>query len=304
MRYFMFYLLCLGILFCAGCGSEKIVVPAFDEQNALALLTKLVSFGPRSAGTAANLRQADFIAETARKYSATTKTIRFKQTTTEGLLDFVNIEVVISGRRDEFIIIGSHFDTKKMPAGIKFEGANDGASSTAVLLEMIKTIKQSGVRPEYTLKFVFFDGEECFNKYGDSDGLIGSKHYADKLKSQNLLSQCRALILLDMVGDKDLTITLPIDSNKRLSKMLFKAAERTGNSEYFDYLPTELLDDHTPFKKLGIPVIDIIDFKFGPSNSFWHSSEDNLENISAKSLKIIGQTSLNLLFLGKFREKT
>ena len=211
MRNFVFSLTCLSMLFFAGCGSKEIIVPEFDEQNAMRLLTKLVAFGPRSAGTAANLRQAEFIAESARKYGALTKSIRFKQRTTEGLLDFVNIEAVIPGRCKEFIIIGSHFDTKKMPGGIKFEGANDGASSTALLLELIKTIKNSGAKLEYTLKFVFFDGEECFNEYGNNDGLFGSKHYANQMKEQNLLSQCRALILLDMVGDKDLNITLPLE---------------------------------------------------------------------------------------------
>ena len=304
MRYFIFNLLYLSVFFFAGCGSGKIIVPKFDEQNSMRLLTKLVSFGPRSAGTAANLRQAEFIAETARGYGAITNSIKFKQATTEGLFNFVNIEVVIPGRRKEFIIIGSHFDTKKMPVGIKFEGANDGASSTAILLEMIRTIKASEAKPEYTLKFVFFDGEECFNEYGSNDGLFGSKHYAKQMKGKNLLSQCRALILLDMVGDRDLNITLPLDSDKELSEMLFKAAARTDNSKYFDYLPTSLIDDHVPFKKMGIPVIDIIDFNFGPANSFWHSSEDNIKNISSKSLKIIGETTLNLLFLGNFAKKT
>jgi glutaminyl-peptide cyclotransferase len=290
-------------MFFCGCSPEKVAIPEFDKQNAMRLLTKLVSFGPRSAGTAANLRQAEFIADTARKYGAETRSIRFKRLTTEGKLDFVNIEAVIPGEREDFIIIGSHFDTKKMPEGIKFEGANDGASSTAVLLEMLRTIKKSGVKPEYTLKFVFFDGEECFNEYGKNDGLFGSKHYASQLGTQNLVIKCRAVIILDMVGDKDLNITLPVDSDKRLGEMLLEAAARTGNRQYFDYLPAALLDDHTPFKEMGIPAIDIIDFKFGPGNSFWHSSEDNIKNISAKSLKIVGQTTLNLLFRGDFAKK-
>ena len=295
-----FFLVCY---FGQDAVQKKLLFPEFDEQNAMRLLKKLIAFGPRHSGTAANLKQAEFIAMTARKYGAVPNAIKFKRRTTEGLLDFVNIEVVIPGRRDDFIIIGSHFDSKKMPEGIKFEGANDAGSSTAVLLEMIRTIKQSKAKPEYTLKFVFFDGEECFNEYGPNDGLFGSKHYAKLLQSQNLVSQCRAVIILDMVGDKNLNITLPIDSDKRLSEMLFKAAERCGTSEHFGYFPREILDDHTPFKKIGIPVIDIIDFKFGPGNSFWHSSEDNIGNISAKSLKIIGKTTLNLLFLGNFAKK-
>ncbi len=304
MRNLILCLIGSIFIFFNCCAPEKTVVPEFDEQNAMHLLKRLVAFGPRSTGTAANLRQAEFIADTARKYGAETRSIKFKLLTTEGNLDLVNIEVVIPGQREDFIIIGSHFDTKKMPKGIKFEGANDGASSTAALLEMIRTISQAGARPEYTLKFVFFDGEECFNEYGNNDGLFGSKHYAKQLQAHNLVSKCRAVIVLDMVGDKDLNITLPVDSDERLSEMLLKAAARTGNSQYFGYLPSKLLDDHTPFKEMGIPAIDIIDFKFGPGNSFWHSSEDNIENISAKSLKIIGQTTLNLLFRGEFAEKT
>ena len=160
MRISIFCLICSGLLFFAACGSKKIKIPDFDEQNALRLLIKLVSFGPRSSGTAANLRQAEFIAATAEKYGAVTTRGKFKCMTEEGLLQFVNIEAVIPGRRKDFVIIGSHFDTKKLPACVKFEGANDGASSTALLLELIRTIKNSGIQSEYTLKFVFFDGEE------------------------------------------------------------------------------------------------------------------------------------------------
>jgi len=301
---FIFCLICFGMLFFTGCGSKEIKVPDFDEQNAMRLLTKLVSFGPRSAGTAANLRQAEFIAETARSYGAITTSHKFKRMTTEGLLQFVNIEVVIPGKRKDFVIIGSHFDTKKLPKGIKFEGANDGASSTAVLLELVKTIKASGIQAEYTLKFVFFDGEECFNEYGANDGLFGSRHYTSQLKEKNLVPQCRAVIILDMVGDKDLNITLPLDSDKQLCEMLFEAADQSGSRKYFDYLPTALIDDHTPFEEIGIPVINIIDFEFGQKNSFWHSSEDNIKNISAKSLKIIGRTTLKLLFRLNFAKKT
>ena len=300
MRNFILILAFSGLFLLSACGSREIRVPDFDEQNAMRLLIKLVAFGPRSSGTDANLRQAEFIAATARDYGAVTTRLKFKHVTVEGLLQFVNIEAVIPGRRKDFIIIGSHFDSKKLPAGIKFEGANDGASSTAVLLEMIRTIRKSGVRPEYTLKFVFFDGEECFSSYGANDGLFGSKNYALRLKTQNLVSQCRAAIILDMVGDKDLKITLPSDSDKRLSEMLFKAAAKTGKVKHFGYLPVPLLDDHVPFKEMNIPVIDIIDFEFGPGNSFWHTSEDNTENVSAKSLKIVGQTTLNLIFGGDF----
>jgi glutaminyl-peptide cyclotransferase len=303
MHNFIFSLFCLILLLSAGCAPEKIEIPVFDEQNAWRLAGELVAFGPRWSGTAANLKQAEFIAKTAEKYGAVVLRQEFKRVTPVGSIQFVNVEAVIPGKREEFIIIGSHFDTKKLPPEIKFEGANDGASSTAVLLELIRTIKKSGVKPEYTLKFVFFDGEECFNEYNSNDGLFGSRYYALRLVSQNLVRQCRAVIILDMVGDKDLNITLPLNSDKQLCETLFQAAEKTGNRKYFAYLSNKLLDDHTPFEELGIPVMDIIDFEFGPGNSFWHTSEDKLDNISSKSLKIVGQTVLNMIFSVKKRKK-
>jgi glutaminyl-peptide cyclotransferase len=303
LNNFLSSLIIFGLLLVVACRNEKIKIPDFDEQNAMCLVKKLTSFGPRNSGTLANLQQAEFIAKTVENYGAITSCQKFKAMTPEGFLQFVNIEAVISGEREDFIIIGSHFDSKKLPAEIKFEGANDGASSTATLMELIRSIKKSGLQPEYTLRFVFFDGEECFNNYAVNDGLFGSKHYANKLKADNLISLCQAVIILDMVGDKDLKITLPIDSDRGLCKMLFTSAKRTANEKYFDYLETPLLDDHVPFQKMGIPVIDIIDFEFGPGNSFWHSSEDSIKNISAKSLKIVGQTTLDLILNGKFAKK-
>ncbi|MDD5598650.1 MAG: M28 family metallopeptidase [Victivallaceae bacterium] len=279
------------------------MIPVFDERNAWRLTGELVAFGPRSSGSDANLKQAEFIAKTAESYGALISRQEFRRTTPAGPIRFVNVEAVIPGKRSDFIIVGSHFDTKKLPPGIKFEGANDGASSTAVLLELIRAVKHSGVKPEYTLKFVFFDGEECFNEYTDNDGLFGSRYYARQLSLRNEVRQCRAVIILDMVGDRDLNITLPLNSDKQLCGLLFEAAAEAGHRKYFDYFSGELLDDHIPFKKLGIPVMDIIDFEFGPGNSFWHTSEDRLSNMSAESLKIVGQTVLRLVFFEKIWKK-
>ncbi|MDD5698440.1 MAG: M28 family metallopeptidase [Victivallaceae bacterium] len=303
MRKLDFCFIAAVLFMLAGCGPGEIKVPDFDERNALRLLTKLVAFGPRSSGTTANLRQAEFIAATAGNYGAVTSCQKFQRLTEAGPLRFINVEAVIPGRQPEFIILGSHFDTKKLPGRIKFEGANDGASSTALLLELIRAIKNSGMQLEYTLKFVFFDGEECFSAYSFHDGLFGSKYYARQLELERAVFQCRAVIIFDMVGDKDLNITLPADSDQRLAAMLFRAARRAGTAAYFGYLPTPLVDDHAPFQKLGIPVLDVIDFDFGPANSFWHTSEDNTGNIAAASLKIIGQTALNLIFYENFAKK-
>ena len=286
----------LLLLFMGSCFKGDIKPPVFNENNAMYLLKRLVAFGNRPSGSEANLRQAEYIAGTAEEYGANVVRQKFKQNTELGNLQFFNVEATIPGRKSDFIIIGSHFDTKKLPPNVKFEGANDGASSTAVLLEMIRTIMKSNIVPEYTLKFVFFDGEECITEYGDNDGLFGSKYYAGKLKESGNIEKCRAVIVLDMVGDKDLNITIPSDSDKYLSEALFKAAEECGTRKYFSYFRSPILDDHMPFKDLGIPVIDLIDFNFGPGNSFWHTSQDCVSNVSEKSLKIVGKTTLKMLF--------
>ncbi|MDD5728044.1 MAG: M28 family metallopeptidase [Victivallales bacterium] len=300
MNFQVFCLPVCVLLLLTACDPEPVKVPEFDRENALALVKKLVAFGPRSSGTAANLRQAEFIAAAAKKYGAEVVRQEFDRFTELGKLKFCNIEATIPGERGNFVIIGCHFDTKKLPAGIEFEGANDGASGVAVSLEMIRTISASGTKPAYTLKFLFFDGEECISAYSRNDGLFGSGYYARKLQQDGLIKKCRAVIILDMVGDRDLKITIPADSDKQLRAMLLAAAARTGNAEYFTDFHSAVLDDHTPFQKLGIPAINIIDFEFGPGNSFWHTSEDNMNNLSPASLKITGQTVLNMIFSPDF----
>jgi glutaminyl-peptide cyclotransferase len=282
-----------------GCSQQE-AAPETDSRNAMKLVDSLVSFGQRYAGSQANKRQAEFIVKTLRDYGCFPQMQIFAKNTIIGKVTFRNIEAVIAGEDDRFIIIGSHYDTKKLSRDSKFEGANDGASSTALLLEMIRCIKMSGKTPPVTIKFVFFDGEECFNEYSETEGLYGSRFYARNLKKQGDVERCSAVIILDMIGDKDLNVTIPADSDEKLANSLFAAADRLGFRDKFDYYKSPILDDHVPFQKLGIPCIDIIDFEFGPGNCYWHTSEDKRANISEKSMKIVGDTVLEMVWNCKF----
>ncbi len=281
------------LLMLSGCSPHP--VPEIDSNNAYGLVTRLVSFGKRYAGTEENRKQAEFIVAKASEYGASVSVDRFTCPTSAGLIEFANITAEIKGKSSDFVIIGSHYDIKKIASAPDFEGANDGASSSALLLEMIRAINASGYIPPVTLKFVFFDGEECQIAYSENDGFWGSRNYAEKLKNAGLSSKCKAVVLLDMIGDADLGVTLPANSDRKLVEKVLESAGKIGCSQYFSSTNFEILDDHQPFLLHGIPSIDIIDFDYGPGNAYWHTDADKIDKISKKSLKIVGDCVLRLV---------
>jgi Zn-dependent M28 family amino/carboxypeptidase len=285
--------------FFASCSRPLAPPPETDSKLAWKILKELTAFGPRHSGTENNIRQAEFIASKAEEFGVKATRLAFTGKTPEGPKMFINIEAEIKGTKNEFLIIGSHFDTKKLEGFETFQGANDGASSTALLLAMIKAIRDSGKTPDHTLKFVFFDGEECLYSYSASDGLWGSREYAEKLRRENKQEYCSGVIILDMVADKKLNITLSRDTPTEMARGLFKAAEIKGLRDFFGWHTGVILDDHKPFQDMGIPAIDIIDFDFGPSNSYWHTGEDNISNVSEQSLKKVGEVAM--YFIWNFR---
>lgn len=283
------------LLTLAGCSRVPVPIPEIDSSNAYSLVVKLVSFGKRYSGTEENRKQAEFIAAKASEYGASASIDRFSCRTPGGEIEFANITAEIKGGSSDFVIIGSHYDIKKIASAPDFEGANDGASSSALLLEMIRAINASGYIPPVTLKFVFFDGEECQMAYSENDGLWGSRNYAEKIKNAGLIEKCRAVIVLDMIGDADLGVVLPANSDRKLVEKVLKSAEKSGCSQYFSAGNLEILDDHQPFLRQRIPAIDIIDFEYGPGNAYWHTDADKIDKISKKSLKIIGDCVLRLV---------
>ena len=208
----------------------------------------------------------------------------FVASTPLGDRDMTNIIAVIPGKnRDRFIILGTHYDIKELNPPMS--GANDGLSGTSVLLALADSLKD----PPYDVRLLFFDGEECIVEYNDSDGLFGSRNYADKLYRSGENRVCVCMINIDMVGDKDLKYTLSADTDLKLYRKLQKAAEKENLQKTVTFLNGIILDDHVPFKNIGIPSINIIDFNYGPGNSFWHTPHDNSENVSRESLDKTGR---------------
>ena len=283
------------LLALSGCSDIPRSIPVTDSNNAYLLAVKLVAFGKRYSGTEENRKQADFIVAKASEYGASVSVDRFTCHTSGGLVEFANITAEIKGKSSDFIIIGSHYDIKKIASVPDFEGANDSASSSALLLEMIRAINASGYVPPVTLRFVFFDGEECQMAYSENDGLWGSRNYAEKLKKTGLIEKCKAVIVLDMIGDADLGVTLPVNSDSKLVENVLNSAGKLGYGQYFSMKNFEILDDHQPFLQQGIPAVDIIDFEYGPGNAYWHTGADKIDKISEKSLKIVGDCVLRLV---------
>ncbi len=264
-------------------GKEKVV--GVDAGRAYEHMTKLVAMGPHPPGSAAIKKAQDYIKAEIKGYGLRVIEDRFDAQTTKGVVPMNNIIAELPGQKTDTIMIAGHYDTKPQ-AG--FLGANDGCSSTAAVLEMARVLAKS--KPEYTLWFVFFDGEEAFVDWNANDGMdntYGSRHMASKMKADGSISRIKALVLVDMIGDKDLDLLKDYESTPWLMEAIWNTAQQAGMSKYFLKDGSGYSDDHLAFKEVGVPVVDIIDFNYGPDNSYWHTDKDTLEHVSGESVKIV-----------------
>lgn len=289
----------IGAALCAwsgGCSNHRPSVAApwevFSGANALQHVQKLVDFGPRPSGSE-NLEEARrYIVQQLEQYGWQAERQTFTAPTPRGALEFTNLIGRWKGapaRAGGSVILASHYDTKFYES-FPFLGANDAGSSTGALLEIARVLSRS---PEVAarVELVFFDGEEAISEFSESDGLYGSRHYAATLKQNGKTGEYAAGIVLDMVGDKNLVITLSPDSPPELARRVFSAAETLGVRRHFTYFSSPILDDHVPLNQAGIPTIDLIDFDY-PA---WHTAEDTMDKIDAGSLEIVGRVSLFLV---------
>jgi len=286
----------------AGCGPAAddlapLVKLKVNGETAYANAAEFVAIGPRPSGSEGARQAAAWIAGQCRALGYDTTVAEWQEPTTAGERTFRNVRATLPGRRNApILLIASHYDTKLLPAYPAFVGANDSGSSTAALLEVMRVLGQ--VRPwaGLTLQFLFFDGEECVTAYGPRDGLHGSRHLAREIESTRAVGRYRAMILLDMIGDRDLRITIPPDTDPELARRLLRLAERQGVADRVSFfLQGNLTDDHTPFQSLGIPSIDLIDFDYGPGNGWWHTDRDTMDRLSPQSLATAGNLCLGLI---------
>jgi len=286
----------VGIVLLAGCEQAQISGTGFDGAKALAEVESLVAIRPRDAGTAGARRAAVHLKERLTAVGVKAGIDTFSEQTPAGNVFFNNVLGRIPGNTKRLIVLGSHFDTK---AGISpdFQGANDSGSSSGVLLELARVLSdQAPMETEFLI--AFFDGEECVQDYSPNDGLHGSRRLAQQLFDRGAAEVVEAVIILDMIGDKNLNVTVPRNSSRALVKELFFAAHQQGTRSVFSLGKGDILDDHVPFLLAGMPAIDVIDFEFGSApdlNDYWHTMEDSMDKLSAESLQIIGDTVLQMI---------
>jgi len=260
--------------------------PSFDGAAAMRHVERLVAIGPRPAGSPGAARARAYIVDELRKAGVSAKVEAFDATTPHGRLPMANVVAVIPGRRPDVILIAGHYDTKWF-RDITFVGANDGGSSAGLLIELARRLRER--QREYTYWVAWFDGEEARESWTATDSLYGSRRMAAELgKSRRLPS---AMIVADMIGDRDLGIRRESGSTPWMTDAIWASAARLGYTAHF--LPESLAveDDHAPFVRLGVPAALLIDFDFPP----WHTAEDTLDKVSAKSLEIVGKVILDSL---------
>src|SRR5881296_2954871 len=255
----------------------------FSGEKAFGHVQRLVDFGPRPSGSEAIEKSRRYIEDQLRRSGWQVTRQVFTDDTPQGRVQFVNLiaQFPDQGNTAPLFLLCSHYDTKTFDT-IKFVGANDAGSSTGLLLELARVI---GQHPNLAgkIELVFFDGEEAYDHFSETDGLYGSRYFARQLQGSSA-KQFRGGILFDMVGDRSLDVTLPADSPPEMARDIFAAAEALKLRSYFTYLDREMIDDHVPLNTIGIPTLDIIDFSF----PWWHTAEDTIDKLSSQSLQIVG----------------
>ena len=263
---------------------------AFSGGRAFEDLKHLVSFGPRPSGSPQLAKARAWMLSQLRQTGGHVEEDSFTASTPIGQLDMTNLIVKYPGTGSNVVIVAGHYDTARIP-GISFVGANDGASSAALLMELARALK--GRKFPFSVWLVFFDGEEATQQWSDTDSVYGSRHYVQKLSASGDLSRVQAMILVDMIGDADLGIHREENSTRWLTGLVFHAAQKElGYSKYFLDSSQAIDDDHIPFVNAGVSAVDLIDFDYGPNNSYWHTAQDTLQHCSPTSLTIVGRVVL------------
>ena len=278
----------------------------FDGNRAFEHVRKQVEFGPRPAGSAELEKTRGYVIDQLKSYGLNVTTDEFHPVTPQGQKRMVNVTAELAGESSDVIILSSHYDTKYFK-DFKFVGANDGGSSTGALMEIARVLAAQKTKPKFTYWFVFFDGEEAFCAEWEDcknpnpadpknelpDNTYGSRQLVSDLIAKNELKRVRAMILLDLMGYKDLRLGRPELSARWLVDVVWQKGNELGYGSYFVNAREGVDDDdHKPFLRAGIDALDIIQLGTYP---YWHTKEDTLDKISPKSLKIVGDTLISSL---------
>src|SRR5437868_3966810 len=268
----------------------QVVAPAVDANRAFQYVKEIVAIGPRPPGSSGHKKEESYIKSHLKGDTVENDTFTAKTPAGEFVLN--NIIAKYPGTKDCIYVVGSHYETNYPLKN--YVGANDGGSTSGLQLELANHLR--GKKHEgCSVWLVWFDGEEAFDKWSPTDSLYGSKHLAEKWKSDGTAKKIKAFILLDMIGDADLGIDRDDNSDQKLLNTIYDAATQLGYQSHFYARQLAIEDDHLPFKNVGVPVADLIDYDYGYNNAFHHTSEDTLDKLSPKSLQIVGDVVLNTL---------
>ena len=282
----------------AGSACQKdIDPPAIDGELAMRYAQGNFELGPRAFRTEGAKRSAEWIAAQAEQIPGLEKAggrVRIPAP----VRGEYNVEIAFPGKSDDFIVVGAHHDTKVLFSVPDFAGANDGASGVGALLAMAAAVADYAQKQPLPcgIRFAFFDGEEALYEYTETDGLVGSRAYVDMLKKDDSGIRCRAMILLDMIGDRDLHIDLAGNSTPALADVVMSEAAAAGYADKFSRGTTAILDDHYPFLQAGKKAVDLIDFDYGPDNRYWHTGADTMDKVSAESIKTAADVALRTVW--------
>ena len=267
--------------------------PAFDSGRAMQYVKEMVALGPRPLGSANHKKVESFI--TSQLKGDTVEDDVFTADTPEGKFPVRNIVAKFPGTSDGIIVIASHYDTNYPLRNTSYIGANDGASSSALLLEIANQLRGKK-RDGYSVWLVWDDAEEAMKPDTEmpfeKDSLYGIRHLAEKWQADGTLKKIKAFLLADMIGDADLNIDRDENSTPWLEEVVYQSASRLGYQSHFFARDNQVTDDHIPFMQKGVPCADLIDFDYGYNNVFWHTPQDTVDKLSPKSLEITGKTIL------------
>jgi Zn-dependent M28 family amino/carboxypeptidase len=275
---------------------------SFDGERAMQYVKDIVKVGPRPLGSANHKKVEEYIKSHLKGDQVEDDV--FTADTPEGKFPVHNLIAKYPGNKDGIIVVASHYDTNYPLRKTSYVGANDGGSSSALLLELANQLRGKP-RDGYSVWLVWDDAEEAMKPDGsgglpqempfDKDSLYGITHVAEKWQADGTLKKIKVFLLADMVGDADLNIDRDLNSTPWVENVVGEAAKRMGYQSHFFARENQVGDDHIPFMKRGVPSADLIDFTYGYNDVFWHTTQDTVDKLSPKSLQIVGSVMLETI---------
>ncbi len=271
-------------------STTAVQAASFSGAKAYGYAREAVADGPRPSGSPAIHRLQEQIIAALKPTGCQLTFDDFRASTPAGPIPMRNILCKFPGKSGRAIVITGHYDTKRLP---NFVGANDAGSSTGFLLELANALHGSPRLDDVTL--IFFDGEEAVKEWTDTDSLYGSRHLERAWLDSGMLARIKALINVDMIGDKDLDLVKDGNSDIKLRDLVWNTAGQLGYAAHFHTDLSGIEDDHMPFIKAGVPAIDLIDFTYGPDQAFWHTGQDTMDKLSPNSFEIVGNVVMAVI---------